>query len=74
VHINLSRPKSRAAVGMLGLPRVTTGRLSTATLESLLPPADLLTVSLCGTPDFVRVVRDQYISTGLPRSLLHTVG
>lgn len=74
LHINLSRPRDRHAVAERGLPRVTTGRLTASRLEKVLPPANLLMVSLCGTPDFVKSVRETYRALGLPKSLLTTVG
>jgi len=72
LHINVKevRSKRRAAI----FPRLTTGRLTGTRLQNLLPPANLLTVSLCGTPNFARDVRELYLSMGLPRTLLSTVG
>jgi len=72
VHYNLKAVRDRRNIGRF--PRVTTGRLTAKRLQNLLPPANLLTVSLCGTPNFVRDVRELYLSMGMPRSLLSTVG
>jgi hypothetical protein len=72
VHYNLKEVRARRSIARF--PRVTTGRLTAKRLQNLLPPANLLTVSLCGTPSFVRDVRELYLSMGMPRSLLSTVG
>jgi hypothetical protein len=74
LHINLSRVRSRSAVTSMRLQRLSVGRLSHTRLERLLPPRNLLAVSLCGTPRFQRDVREIYASLGLPKSLLMSVG
>lgn len=71
LHLNLKNVRDKAALA--DLPRVYTGRLSASRLESLLPPTDLLTVSVCGTPNFQRETAELYHSMGLPRSLLTIV-
>jgi peroxidase len=74
LHINLSRVRSKRAVAEMALPRLTVGRLTPERLERLLPPRNLLAVSLCGTPRFQKDVRDIYGIIGLPKSLLMVVG
>lgn len=74
LHVNCLHLNDPAAVATSGLTRLTTGRLTPRRLEQVLPPANLLTVSLCGTPNFVRDIREMYVSLGLPRSLLSVVG
>jgi ferredoxin-NADP reductase/cytochrome b involved in lipid metabolism len=72
LHINLKTV--RRPERLVDVPRVYTGHLTPTRLERLLPPANLLTVSLCGTPNFVQTVRSQYLEMGLPKSLLSVVG
>lgn len=71
LHVNVKDVRSRRAARRL--PRLTLGRLTPRRLQELLPPADLLTVSICGTPSFVTTMREMYLTMGLPRPLLSTV-
>jgi len=73
LHINLSHIRDKRKVHDMGLVRLTTGRLTASRLERLLPPKNLLTVSLCGTPKFQKDIRDIYESLGLPKGLLSVV-
>lgn len=49
---------------------VSSGYLSRERLASLIPPRNLLTVSLCGTSTFIRTMRDTYLSMGLPKGMV----
>lgn len=71
LHLNLKAVKD--PYQLADFPRVHSGRLNPKKLESLLPPTELLTVSVCGTPQFQREVSELYRSMGLPRSLLTVV-
>jgi len=51
----------------------STGYLTDTKLASLLPPRDLLFVSICGTTGFSRLVHDRYVEMGLPRGLVSVV-
>lgn len=73
LHINLSHVRNKRKVTEMALPRLTLGRLTPTRLERLLPPRNLLVVSLCGTPKFQKDIRDIYESLGLPKSLLSVV-
>lgn len=74
LHVNLKAERKLAAEARESFPRVTFGRLTARRLERLLPPANLLTVSICGTPQFNNEVRQLYLSMGLPRTLVSIVG
>jgi hypothetical protein len=73
LHINVSRQADQETA-LRSFPRVTFGRLNARRLERLLPPANLLTVSLCGTPSFVSEVRKIFLEMGLPRTLISVTG
>lgn len=70
LHVNVMRGSDAAA----STPRTYFGRVTPRRLERLLPPANLLTVSVCGTPAFTSGIHSMYRDMGLPRTLLTTVG
>jgi len=71
LHVNLKT--IRNPIALAGMQRVYTGRLTQERLDNVLPPTDLLTVSVCGTPQFQLDVSAEYSAMGLPRSLLTIV-
>lgn len=74
LHVNLKAARWGTDAAAAAFPRVTFGRLTPRRLERLLPPANLLTVSLCGTPAFADGVRAMFLNMGLPRTLISITG
>jgi hypothetical protein len=74
LRVNLKAARWGRDAAVAAFPRVTFGRLNPRRLERLLPPANLLTVSLCGTPAFADGVRGMYLDMGLPRTLISITG
>ena len=72
LHVNVKRA-NRGGVALRKFKRATIGYLSESTLAGVLPPKDLLFVSICGTSAFSRQISDQYVEMGLPRGLVSVV-
>lgn len=69
LHINIKK-KRRAEHPLHRYENLYTGYLDEERLALILPPRNLLTVTLCGSSQFVRGLKDKYLAMGMPRGLV----
>jgi NAD(P)H-flavin reductase/cytochrome b involved in lipid metabolism len=72
LHINVARDNHGGRV-VEKYGNSSVGYLADAKLSSVLPSRDLLFVSICGNPTFVRQIQEQYLRLGLPRNMISVV-
>lgn len=72
LHMNVTRA-SRGGRALAQYEHHSTGYLNDGKLASILPPKDLLFVSLCGKSSFVRQIFNRYTKMGMPLGLLSVV-
>jgi ferredoxin-NADP reductase len=74
VHFNLKhRPQLRPLKPFArreALPSYSHGRVTSQLLINLLPQTDLACVCICGDDTFVQTIKEQYVTLGVPRSMI----
>lgn len=69
LHINI-KAKRRAEHPLHRFENLYTGYIDEERLALILPPRNLLTVTLCGSSSFVRGLKDKYMNMGMPKGLV----
>lgn len=72
LHINIKR-KALGSHPLHSYENLHVGRVDDKQLAAILPPRDLLGVTLCGSNTFVTSMKEMYLSMGMPRGIVTAV-